>query len=178
VDEARTAEVHQPAAVALVGAALTATVWAYDRHAKGTPFGPTVMGACRSLNWLLGMTAAGGPVAPSDWLIPLGMGLYAGGITLYARDEAGAPIGDHTSPEDFMSEDRQTVRMVTVWTPLHGVLLHSLSAPHQVPFLGTDFYKQVRASPTWWLFLHEGTAVMHSTCDKGAEIMFRTVENG
>jgi len=77
------------AAVALVGAALTVTVWAYDRRAKGTPFGPTVMGACRSLNWLLGMTAAGGPVAPSDWLIPLGMGLYAGGITLYARDEAG-----------------------------------------------------------------------------------------
>jgi hypothetical protein len=35
------------------------------------------------------MTAAGGPATPSDWLIPLGMGLYAGGITLYARDEAG-----------------------------------------------------------------------------------------
>ncbi len=76
-------------AVALVGAALTAAVWAYDRHAKGTALGPTVMGACRSLNWLLGMTTAGGPAAPSDWLIPLGMGLYAGGITLYARDEAG-----------------------------------------------------------------------------------------
>lgn len=77
------------AAVAVVGAALTAAVWVYDRHAKGTAFGPAVMGSCRSLNWLLGMTAAGGPAVPSDWLIPLGMGLYAGGITLYARDEAG-----------------------------------------------------------------------------------------
>jgi 4-hydroxybenzoate polyprenyltransferase len=76
-------------AVALVGAGLATAVWAYDRHAKGTALGPTVMGACRSLNWLLGMTTAGGPAAPSDWLIPLGMGLYAGGITLYARDEAG-----------------------------------------------------------------------------------------
>jgi len=75
--------------VALVGAALAAAVWMYDRHAKPTAFGPAVMGTCRSLNWLLGMTAAGGPTTPSDWLIPIGMGLYAGGITLYARDEAG-----------------------------------------------------------------------------------------
>ena len=77
------------AAVALVGAALAAAVWVYDRQVKSTAFGPAVMGSCRSLNWLLGMTAAGGPGMPSDWLIPLGMGLYAGGITLYARDEAG-----------------------------------------------------------------------------------------
>ncbi|NBW96784.1 MAG: hypothetical protein EBR28_08650 [Planctomycetia bacterium] len=77
---------HAP--VALVGAALAAAVWIYDRVAKPTAFGPAVMGSCRSLNWLLGMTAAGGPAAPSDWLIPIGMGLYAGGITLYARDEA------------------------------------------------------------------------------------------
>ncbi len=76
-------------AVALVGATLAAAVWAYDRHAKGTALGPAVMGSCRSLNWLIGMTAAGGPASPSDWLIPIGMGLYAGGVTLYARDEAG-----------------------------------------------------------------------------------------
>ncbi|NDC64332.1 MAG: hypothetical protein EBZ59_10205, partial [Planctomycetia bacterium] len=61
----------------------------YDRHAKSTAFGPAVMGTCRALNWLLGMTAAGGPTAPQEWLIPIGMGLYAGGITLFARDEAG-----------------------------------------------------------------------------------------
>jgi len=76
-------------AVALVGAALAAAVWIYDRHAKADAFGPATMGACRSLAWLLGMTAAGGPAAPADWLIPIGMGLYAGGITLFARDEAG-----------------------------------------------------------------------------------------
>jgi 4-hydroxybenzoate polyprenyltransferase len=81
------------AAVALVGAALAAAVWIYDRHAKATAFGPAVMGTCRSLAWLLGMTAAGGPAAPAEWLIPIGMGLYAGGITLYARDEAGHSRG-------------------------------------------------------------------------------------
>jgi 4-hydroxybenzoate polyprenyltransferase len=73
---------------ALVGAGLTAAVWIYDRHAKSTPFGPIAMGACRSLNWLLGMTAAGGPRVAAEWLLPIGMGVYVMGITLYARDEA------------------------------------------------------------------------------------------
>jgi 4-hydroxybenzoate polyprenyltransferase len=49
------------------------------------------MGACRGLNWLLGMTAAGGPNLPHEWLIPAGMAVYVAGITLYARDEAGRP---------------------------------------------------------------------------------------
>jgi 4-hydroxybenzoate polyprenyltransferase len=76
-------------AVLLVTAVLTAAVWLYDRWAKATPWGPAVMGLCRSLNWLIGMTVAGGPTEGHQWLIPIGMGLYVGGITLYARDEAG-----------------------------------------------------------------------------------------
>ena len=76
---------------ALVGAGLTAAVWLYDRHAKRTAAGPVVMGACRGLNWLLGMTAAGGPTVAHEWLIPAGMAVYVAGITLYARDEAGRP---------------------------------------------------------------------------------------
>jgi len=47
-------------AVALVGAALAATVWIYDRYAKATPFGPAMMGTCRGLAWLLGMTGPKG----------------------------------------------------------------------------------------------------------------------
>jgi 4-hydroxybenzoate polyprenyltransferase len=73
---------------ALVGALLTAAVWTYNRHAKATSLGPAVMGSCRSLNWLLGMTAAGGPHGPHQWLLPIGMGVYVMGITVYARDEA------------------------------------------------------------------------------------------
>ena len=79
---------HQPA-VALIGAALTLAIWTYDRHAKQTAFGPAFMGLCRTLNWLLGMTAAGGPTGRGEWLIPLGMAVYVAGITIYARDEAG-----------------------------------------------------------------------------------------
>lgn len=72
----------------VAAAALVAAVWLYDRHAKPTLWGPLVMGSCRSLAWLVGMTAAGGPGDAREWLIPIGMGLYAAGITLYARDEA------------------------------------------------------------------------------------------
>jgi 4-hydroxybenzoate polyprenyltransferase len=74
---------------AVVGASLTAAVWLYDRQAKRTVAGPAVMGACRGLNWLLGMTAAGGPADGYEWLIPVGMAIYVAGITCYARDEAG-----------------------------------------------------------------------------------------
>ena len=74
---------------AFVGALLTAAVWIYNRHAKGTSLGPAVMGSCRSLNWLLGMTAAAGPAVASHWLLPVGMGVFVMGITVYARDEAG-----------------------------------------------------------------------------------------
>jgi 4-hydroxybenzoate polyprenyltransferase len=77
---------------AAIGVMLAAAVWFYDRHAKRTPLGPAVMGGCRGLNWLLGMTAAGMPasmVGSAVGLIPLGMTAYVAGITLYARDEAG-----------------------------------------------------------------------------------------
>lgn len=73
-------------APAFVGAALTAAIWLYNRYTKGTPWGAAVMGSCRGLNWLLGMTAAGWPPA-GLWLIPCGMALYVMGITLFARDE-------------------------------------------------------------------------------------------
>lgn len=74
---------------ALVGGALTAAVWLYNRHAKFTGLGPAVMGGCRGLNWLLGMTAAGAAFPSYLWLLPVGMGVYVMGITVYARDEAG-----------------------------------------------------------------------------------------
>jgi 4-hydroxybenzoate polyprenyltransferase len=79
---------------ALVGALLTASVWTYNRHAKATSLGPAVMGSCRSLNWLLGMAAAGGPHTAHEWLLPIGMGVYVMGITVYARDEAEESRGE------------------------------------------------------------------------------------
>lgn len=72
---------------ACVGAGLVLAIWSYDSALKSTAMGPVAMGICRALAWLLGLTAGGGPHGP-QWLLPLGMGTYVAGITIFARDEA------------------------------------------------------------------------------------------
>jgi 4-hydroxybenzoate polyprenyltransferase len=68
----------------------------YDAVLKDTPLGPVVMGACRLLNVLLGMSL-GAPVAagwnlvgygPAQWVAAGGIGVYVAGITWYSRQEA------------------------------------------------------------------------------------------
>lgn len=81
------ASVHN-AAPAVVGVMLAAAICGYNCYAKGTWLGPLFMGGCRALNWSLGMVIAGLASFPL-WMIPLGMGVYVMGITLFARDEAG-----------------------------------------------------------------------------------------
>jgi 4-hydroxybenzoate polyprenyltransferase len=82
---------------AVTGMLLAASIWLYDRQLKHhVVLGPATMGACRGLNWLLGMTAAGGPIA-DQWHLPLGMAVYVAGITLFARHEASADAGDADS---------------------------------------------------------------------------------
>ena len=93
---------------AFVGAGLVLAIWAYDAILKPTVWGPVAMGTCRALAWLLGMTAAGGPHG-SQWLLPVGMGAYVAGITLFARDEAvsEADAGATRAP----GADRWTLRL-------------------------------------------------------------------
>ena len=74
---------------AVIGVMLTAAICGYNCYAKGTWLGPLFMGGCRALNWSLGMVIAGSASFPL-WMIPCGMGVYVMGITLFARDEAGA----------------------------------------------------------------------------------------
>lgn len=73
-------------AVVLVGAILV-----YDAWLKRTPVGPIVMGSCRLLNVLLGLSLA--VVADVPWLLRWHLaaivGLYITGITWFARQEAG-----------------------------------------------------------------------------------------
>lgn len=80
----------------LVVTALAACVVLYDAGIKRTPVGPLVMGSCRLLNVLLGMSVA----APSEhgwhllgygqhqWLAAGAMGIYVTGLTWFARREA------------------------------------------------------------------------------------------
>lgn len=84
----------------LVATLLAVCVVLYDAVLKRTPLAPLAMGACRSLNVLLGMSLA--PLAtqapspfvrwgmPAAWLIAIGIGLYIVGVTIFARTEARA----------------------------------------------------------------------------------------
>lgn len=114
---------------AAVGAGLTLAVWLYDRHARRTAIGPLVMGACRGLNWLLGMTAAGGPAGPQQWAIPLGMGLYVAGITRFARDEAGESRRSGLAAATVLMAAGLALAAAFVWMPLFDGVSRTASLP-------------------------------------------------
>jgi 4-hydroxybenzoate polyprenyltransferase len=59
----------------------------YDAVLKRTPLGPPAMGACRMLNVLLGMSAAGA-WGDEHWLVAAALGTYIAGVTWLARSEA------------------------------------------------------------------------------------------
>lgn len=72
-------------AVALL---LAVAVYVYDGVAKKTEFAPLVMGSCRMLNVLLGMSCATAFLQSDQLLIAAGLGVYVAGITWFARCEA------------------------------------------------------------------------------------------
>jgi 4-hydroxybenzoate polyprenyltransferase len=88
----------------LVVCLLAACIWLYDVALKRTLIGPWLMGACRFLNVLLGMSIAPKNQALGElWLftseqllVAAGMGVYVAGITWYARYEASSGEGRGT----------------------------------------------------------------------------------
>lgn len=70
-----------------VAAALVACVVAYDAGLRKTALGPTVMGACRGLDVLLGMSQAPRLGGPTAWLVAGSMGLFVMGLTWISRSE-------------------------------------------------------------------------------------------
>ncbi|MGA2619278.1 MAG: UbiA family prenyltransferase [Thermoguttaceae bacterium] len=89
---------HRPAAAAdalvalrpaIVAGALALTIVLYDALLKPTVAGPLALGACRMLNVLLGMSVLRTPLASEHWLIAAAIGVYAAGITWFARREHG-----------------------------------------------------------------------------------------
>lgn len=75
--------VPQSAIVALL---LAIAIYLYDSLTKLTAIAPIVMGSCRTLNILLGMSLL--PLATDQLLIAGGIGVYVAGITWFARCEA------------------------------------------------------------------------------------------
>jgi 4-hydroxybenzoate polyprenyltransferase len=74
----------------IIALTLTVAIYAYDGWLKKTPFGPIAMGACRSLNVLLGLSIADPEIVPwaSRIYVASIVGLYIAGVTWFARTEA------------------------------------------------------------------------------------------
>jgi 4-hydroxybenzoate polyprenyltransferase len=83
----------------VVGTLLAVCVMLYDGLLKQTAIGPLLMGGCRALNVLLGMslaplaTEAASPLvewgSDAAWLICGGVGVYVAGVTIFSRSDAG-----------------------------------------------------------------------------------------
>ncbi len=76
----------------IIASALAVCILLYDSVMKRTPLGPIFMGACRSLNLILGASTAGIRLAgafqqPLLW-VALCMGIYIAGVTWFAKREA------------------------------------------------------------------------------------------
>ena len=71
----------------VVALALAACVLGYDAGLKRTILGPEVMGACRGLNLLLGLSQAADLGGPAGWLIASSLGLFIVGVTWISRSE-------------------------------------------------------------------------------------------
>jgi 4-hydroxybenzoate polyprenyltransferase len=78
-----------------VSLVLVACVLGYNLGLKRTVLGPEVMGACRGLNLLLGMSQAEHLGGPIGWLAAGSLALFVVGVTWISRSEAetGGRIG-------------------------------------------------------------------------------------
>jgi 4-hydroxybenzoate polyprenyltransferase len=71
-----------------IAGALVVAIFLYDGVLKKTWAGPILMGSCRFLNVLLGLTIVGGWPPAWGWLLALIIGTYICGVTWFARTEA------------------------------------------------------------------------------------------
>ena len=71
-----------------VATLLIAAVVAYDWGLRATKLGPQVMGLCRALNLLLGMTSAPWASSPILWIYVVAYGTFVAGVTWISRNEA------------------------------------------------------------------------------------------
>ncbi|HWE40285.1 MAG TPA: UbiA family prenyltransferase [Isosphaeraceae bacterium] len=70
-----------------VAAALAVCVVAYDAGGKRTVLGPELMGACRGLNLLLGMSQGDRLGGPGGWLAATALAVFVAGVTWISRSE-------------------------------------------------------------------------------------------
>jgi 4-hydroxybenzoate polyprenyltransferase len=71
----------------VVALALAACVLGYDAGLKRTVLGPEVMGSCRGLNLLLGLSQGPEMGGPTAWLVAFSLALFVVGVTWISRSE-------------------------------------------------------------------------------------------
>ena len=71
----------------IVAAVLALSVLAYDAGLKRTVLGPEVMGLCRGLNFLLGMSQDARLGGPVGWLVAGSLAVFVTGVTWISRTE-------------------------------------------------------------------------------------------
>lgn len=120
----------RPGAVAVL---LAACIALYDGGLKHTWLAPIVMGECRLLNVLLGMSLMVIPWGKAEVLIAVGIGVYIVGVTVFARTDA------HES-----SRGRLTAGLI--------VLLAGMALLAAVPALTLD-RPPIAVSRTGWYLL-------------------------
>jgi hypothetical protein len=67
---------------------LIGLIFAYDGGLKRTAVGPLLMGGCRMVNVLLGLSVSPEGNSGWGWLLALVVGIYIAGVTWFARREA------------------------------------------------------------------------------------------
>lgn len=71
-----------------IATALVVAIFLYDGVFKNSWAAPILMGLCRFLNVLLGLSILTGAIPLWGWLLALIIGTYIGGVTWFARTEA------------------------------------------------------------------------------------------
>ena len=69
----------------LLTTALVVMIVIYNRFVKSGIPGSMVMGSCRYLNWMLGLSVA--PLAFYSWITPIPILLYVTGLTILSKEE-------------------------------------------------------------------------------------------
>ena len=109
-----------------IAGALAACVLAYDVGLKRTVLGPEVMGACRGLNLLLGMSQAERFGGPTAWLFAGSIALFVAGLTWISRFEAETGRGRGAA-----------AGMIVQNVALLGVIAAALRVAGELPARGT-----------------------------------------
>ena len=74
----------------IVAILLICAVILYDAGVKRTPLGPAIMGSCRGLNLLLGLSVAPDFGGPWAWLAAGSVAVFVAGLTVISRTEVEA----------------------------------------------------------------------------------------